>query len=685
MKICVGFYGNVENFDPEVNFITKPSLKSIEKFYSPSGPMSSMNGYEFRPQQLALALAVRDFFADPAENIFVAEAPPGVGKTFAVLIPALLKGMEEGSRILFLTAGIALQEQLIDKDLPGLQKILNEKFEFGLLKGRSHYVCRRKYASFFASSLPDGAAPLLPGLDSDVPDISRWLEETDTGDVAELGLPTGHPVLYQITAGARGCIGSSCPFRERCFVLQSYRKAQNWRVIVANYHLFFSHILEGGGAFPVRYDWLICDEAHRVADAARSSASVKAASSEGSSLLNFKGLQAYAAIFHGNAVDISEVKNLLAESRALLDTVFETAKYRFPQGGGIDICDEELFHKGTAFADSLDKILHLLRPLEERFMAGNFTDKASLRLAAELINWIDGLKDFRKSILWCLKVGEFPRWAYWGTSDGLTSAPVRCSDIVSDVIEREKPDKSIFISATMAIEDDFSFWSEETGIIPDKTLIVESPFDFKRQMEIVVVDVGLAVGSSGYDDKMCRIMKKLCDDNGGRTLVLLSSMRLLNAFARVMQNSNCSYPVLVQGKMPQRDILARFRNEETSILIGSVSFREGVDIPGDGLTQVIIDRIPFPHPNDPLVQARDALEEKKAFVRVTLPMVRLFLRQAVGRLIRSSSDHGRVMLLDGRVMKNKSWKILSALPDCKRSLLTVVDSGENPNRPDVKQ
>jgi len=214
------------------------------------------------------------------------------------------------------------------------------------------------------------------------------------------------------------------------------------------------------------------------------------------------------------------------------------------------------------------------------------------------------------------------------------------------------------VSATLALAGDFSFWTRETGVQPEEKLVVESPFDFEKQMEILVVDVGVPVATQGYDERVCRIVNKLCDDNGGRSLVLLSSIRLLRSVAGYMRGHEHAYEVLVQGDMPQRELLKRFREAETSALLGSVSFREGIDVPGNSLTQVIIDRIPFPHPNDPLVQARNALEKQNAFVKTILPNAKMFLRQAVGRLIRGHSDRGRVVLLDGRILDREEWKVL---------------------------
>ena len=645
------------------NYTTEPTL---EKFYSPSGPLSRLPGYEFRPQQLELALAVQAFLRDPAERTFAAEAPPGVGKTFALLVPALREGRGE-RRILFLTAGIALQEQLIGKDLPRLRGLLGRDFSFGLLKGRSHYACLRKGAAL----LPE-TSPSLFGESEGAPrDIPAWLAETETGDLSELGLGSEHALPARLSAGGRGCIGTSCPFRSRCFVIRAYRSAQDWDVVVANYHLFFSHILEGGGAFPVRYDWLICDEAHRIPDVARAASAVRAGADGLASLLGGRTLQNFDALLRAHAVDPAAVRDGAERCRSDLKALFEAVRSRVPQSGGLSACDPELLRLGRVLTDGLDRGLHALRGIEDRFMAGDFADKAALAEGAELMNWIDEVRSFKKSLLWCLEVGRFPGWAYWGDGESLTSMPVTAADIVRDVLERENPEKTVLSSATLTLSGDFSFWSKESGLLPDRTLTVPSPFDFARQMEILVVDVGLPVGGDGYDAAMCRVMQRLCDANGGRTLVLLSSLRLLRAFARRMREHAGDYAVLVQGDLPQRELLARFREDETSVLIGSVSFREGVDVPGEGLTQVIIDRIPFPHPGDPLVRARNELEEGKGFVRVTLPNARMFLRQAVGRLIRSTSDHGRVVLLDGRAVDRRDWKILESLPSCRCTRLSL--------------
>ena len=216
----------------------------------------------------------------------------------------------------------------------------------------------------------------------------------------------------------------------------------------------------------------------------------------------------------------------------------------------------------------------------------------------------------------------------------------------------------ICASATLSAGDGFRFWEKETGISPEEQLALDSPFDLSSQMSIWVVDLGLKVTEGGYDERASRVIEKLCGDNGGRTLVLCSSMRLLRVVSERLKGRPRDFLVLCQGDGPKGELLERFRADATSVLVGCLSFREGIDVPGEGLTQVILDRIPFPHPDDPLVRARRDLEGKESFIGSTLPMSRLLLRQAFGRLIRKKTDSGKAVLMDSRALTRPDWQIL---------------------------
>ena len=393
------------------------------------------------------ALAVEKFLRDPARTSFALEAPTGVGKTFAVLVPVLREASKAGKRVLFLTAGIALQEQLIGKDLPRLRQLLGFPFEFGLLKGRSNYVCLRLARS------ADTTAPLFA--DSRV---SEWLEETETGDLAELELPSGSPVRQALASGPRSCLGPACPFRGRCFVLQSYRNAQDWNVVVANYNLYFSHILGGSGAFPVRYDWLCCDEAHRIPDAVRSASSVRVGAEAGRTLFGKRTLQAFSSFLKAQALDASGLSSHAEQAGKSLQELFEAIPLRI-QENIFQKPDSDLLQRGHSVTGELDQMLRPLRPLEERFMSGDIADRAVWTQCAEMMNWIDDVREFKRSLLWCLSADRFPKWAYWAEAGGpgpaavpaLMSKPVDSGEILQDVLRKEEPEKIILSSATLTL------------------------------------------------------------------------------------------------------------------------------------------------------------------------------------------------------------------------------------------
>ena len=593
----------------------------------------------------------------------MAEAPPGIGKTFALLAPAMLYLNEakddEYKRILVLTAGITLQEQLIDKDIPKLNKLLGLDMPFGLLKGRRNYVCLRKAANLDNSGYLDfnqdgGHTSFM---------ISEWLQTTEKGDISELSLAPDSPAVAHIASSSKSCFGSNCPFmRGNCFIHKNYRTAQDWQIVVANYHLFFSHAIIGG--FPVPYDILICDEAHRIADCARSAFAVEASLDDVRRLFRPRQIQPHELFLKRYSVNLKEVLEKMDTCRVQAESLFELLQL-LRDGESMTRQDEGLIKKTKELSASIDATLRPMRLLDDAEEDGAFNESPYSGEAAEVLNWKREINEFKHAVSWCVEVSKFPEWAYWRTGSAVCSAPVKCSETINEAFMIGEPKKCFFISATLAVEKDFNFWTGETGIAPDATLVVDSPFDFFTQMRGVIIPIEEKVGSPPYDALIARVVEKLCETNGGRTLVLLSSIRLMRVVASQMKRKQRGFNVLVQGELSQAELLNRFREDITSVLIGCVSFREGIDIPGDGLTQVIIDRIPFPHPNDPLIQARGELEGKDCFMRVTLPMAKTFLRQAVGRLIRNRTDHGQVVILDGRVIDRKDWKVRESLPKTK--------------------
>ncbi len=631
----------------------------------------ALERFEFRKQQLELANRIA-FFLKSSNHLLAAEAPTGVGKTFALLAPALQWAQQEGETILFLTSGIALQEQLVEKDIPTLQRALGLELPFGLIKGRSNYVCLRRAQELgqegYLSFRDGGNASRI---------IGEWLYMTETGDLSELELPELHPARERIASSSRTCLGSYCPLREQCFFQRSLRNCSRWRLAVANYHVYFAYRIGLGRSFPMRFGLVLCDEAHRMAEAARAVAAVESSGAEWQRLLRrLPRLDSLNPLWlRGVGYDQQQCDSDGLQLKSLSESLYGKIALKLPEGKGYAHYPQELRSETEDLIDRSSQMvrrIHGLRELAD--MEG--VDEENFRGCGELFRWGDELEKMGEALRWCSDMADYPHWAYWREGTGLRSAPILGSHLIAQAFdscgeemahegaEGPKEIKLVALSATMTLEGSFEFWSAETGLVPDETVLLDSPFDLKNQMQIDVVDLGVTVMDQDYVQRTAKVCRLYCRQNGGATLVLLSSRRLLNRVSDYLQRhaEKDGIEVLVQGDLPRLELLKKFRSGSRQVLLGMASFREGIDIPGEALTQVIIDRIPFPHPEDPLVEARSALEGSSNFCKVVLPDAKMRLRQAIGRLIRSGSDHGKVVLLDGRILTRPAWNFLKVLP-----------------------
>ncbi len=621
----------------------------MEEYFSEKGVLSRMEGFEFRPQQLQIAMRVWDLLHSPIPGTLAIEAPTGIGKSFALLVPSLLWATENDRTVLLLTAGHALQGQLVNKDIPLLGEFLPRPFRFGTLKGRTNYLCLRRSAELekggFLAFGDEGATSVK---------ILRWSRTTETGDLSELELPETHPVLERIAASREGCLGRLCPMKSECFLQKLTLQAQNWHLIVTNYHLFFSHLDGGRRPFPVHFDAVLCDEAHRIPEAARSSATRSASPERFRKILSANHLSDLNKAFRN--LDLPAEK--LAEGWQAAVRGVERVFGRL----ALLSREESVFRQPlTGLRQDLEGGVEVLAGELERFVSRTVGGEQQQEVAegfAVASQLVEALEDLR----WCLDVVDYPRWATWWDGNQIQSTPVLAGASVREALASMEDVPLVCTSATLTVGEEFRFWEKESGISPSETLVLDSPFDLPTQMSIWVIDLGQRVTDNGYDAKASRVIEKMCDANGGRTLVLCSSKRLMRAVSARLKAKEREYRLLCQGEAPKEELLEAFRSDETSVLVGSLSFREGIDIPGDGLTQVILDRIPFPHPEDPIVRARRDLEGKETFIQSTLPMSRLFLRQAFGRLIRRKTDAGRVVILDGRALQREDWGIFQDFP-----------------------
>ena len=641
-------------------------------FFGPDGLFcSKLKGFEYRAQQETLSKAVAEGLNAGGGHLLAAEAPTGVGKSFAFLAPAIEWVQKEGGAVLVLTSSIPLQEQLISKDLPTLSQVMGVPVSFGLLKGRGNYGCIRKAFELgedgFLSYNDRGEASET---------IMSWISTTEEGDLSEIPLPPGHPAVERIAASFTGCLGGRCPYREGCFVQKALKNASRWQVIVANYHLFFAYALSRGGSFPVPVKAIFCDEAHRMAEALSSVSTQSARKDDWVRHLRrvpMPRLDQLACSAVG--YDMESYGATVKEAAELAKAFFERLDSLGPKGGIFNDPPEVLCRDGVNLMDRLEPVLSVGRKIGSYIADMGFAGEDLSRDNGEYLAWSQALEDMVGSLRWCLDVSDYPRWTYWREEGSLFSSPSWCGDMLPSTFGSLDNDSPVLValSATMAVDGKLDYWIRETGLVPDRTLILDSPFDLKAQMDISVVDLDVPVVDERYDDRVCRVVRKLCRDNGGRSLVLLSSTRLLRRVGNYLKKNHDGYEVLVQGELPRSELLRMFREDETSVLVGTVSFREGVDVPGSSLTQVIIDRIPFPHPDDPVQIARRELEGQSSFLRSVLPSAKMSLRQAVGRLIRSGSDRGKVAILDGRVLSRSNWAILDSLPSVPVRRIRVID------------
>lgn len=625
----------------------------IRDIFSRDGLFSrSLPGFEYRPQQQELAVSVWSSLESGGGDILLAEAPTGTGKTHALLVPAIFWSIETDKKVLFLTSGIPLQEQIAQRDLPELCSCLGVRdLSFGLIKGKGNYLCRLKGKEI-------SERDLLLLLESEIAeDLFSWMESTGSGDLSEVAIPPSHPVISAIAAGSDTCRGFACPFRDSCFVKKVLQQAQEWNIIIGNYHLFFSYSASTGRGFPVHFDAVLCDEAHRLTEAARAAATIRSSADDWSRMMDYGRARVIPRMEWLTGTERDDCASSSERVKKEAESLFSLWKRGIRPGEVF--CDE-----GFPLQDPeelLEKSRELLRSLGATPEADE--KDTPLREASNAVSqWKEGVGEIIRSLQWCSGVKKFPEWAYWWDGKSLMSAPTECDGFIRNWLFPRPLDALVAVSATMAIGDDFSFWEGETGLHATVRMVLDSPFPLDEQMSVWVVDLGVAVTDAAYDSQAAAVVESLCDGNGGSTLVLLSSIRLMKAVAKKLASSPRPYSVLVQGDLPRNELLRRFREDLSSVLVGSVSFREGIDVPGEGLTQVIIDRIPFPHPDDPLLATRRSVEGGALFKRAILPWAKLLLKQAAGRLIRTGTDRGKVVILDGRVLSRGEWRIPQALP-----------------------
>jgi ATP-dependent DNA helicase DinG len=632
----------------------------------PSGPLSSsLANYEDRPGQLAMAEAVERALA--RDRVLACEAGTGTGKTLAYLVPAILSG----KKVIVSTATRALQEQIFDKDIPLIKSALGLEVSAALMKGLPNYLCLRRYGEFRAS--PEAAeAHTARALSI----IERWAASTETGDVAEIeGLAEDEPVWREVSSSSETRIGQMCDHFRECFVTRMKRQAEAARIVVVNHHLFFADLaLRGphaGAALP-DYDAVIFDEAHQLEDIATEFFGIRVSTARIASLL--RDVERTGATSSPALVRRSHrhptVENVSDAARRFFEAVSRRAVEAAPPSQpGLDIkatTDPSFFgaelrheyHKLDATLEALGAHAATQAGASEAF---ELLFRRVAQLREDLVNIIDGTPNY---VAW---VENRTR------SVAIGASPVNVSNTLKSRLFGQVP-AIILTSATLAANHSFSFLRSRLGLDSDEVdvdeLEVASPFDYPNRALVYLPRDLPDPSDPAWIGAAEKRIAELIDASGGGAFVLSTSKRVMLELHRRLARRG-GHHLLVQGQAPKASLLDRFRAEKNAVLVATMSFWEGVDVPGDALRLVIIDKIPFLVPSDPVVWARGAAleaEGRNPFVVYQVPSAAIILKQGFGRLIRTRKDAGVVALLDRRVhTKSYGSTLIESLPPARRT------------------
>ncbi len=600
-------------------------------------------GGDERPGQTDMALAVAQAIGE--RRHLVVQAGTGTGKSLAYLVPALLLGV----RCVVATATKALQDQLATRDLPFLQKHLPVPFEFAVLKGRANYLCRQKASEVGGGGdqLDLSGASEAPGIDGaglgnfgrELRRIIEWGETAETGDRAELDFEPSARAWAMLSVGAAECPGATrCPSGDVCLAEGARDRASKADVVVVNTHLYATHLAAGRALLPP-HDVVIFDEAHELEEVASSSL----------------GLEIGAGRFSA----LARTARPLVTDTAILDST-DDAGARLASAiaelTGTRLSHPLPGHLTAALALCRERVSRLSGAL--RSSDGDPARKARAQQASgHLTGHLDQILSLPSShVAW---VEGSPR------SPVLKMAPIEVGAVLAALLwNDEEPPTAVLTSATIP-----PGLATRIGLPADSwdELDVGSPFDYGRQA-LLYCPVHLPdPRSAGYEAAMLAELETLIRAAGGRTLALFTSWRAMEAAATALRPL-LPWTVLTQSDLPKPALVARFSSDEESCLFATMGFWQGVDVPGPALSLLTIDRIPFPRPDEPLLQARRERLGRDAFGLVDLPRAATLLAQGAGRLIRSSGDRGVVAVLDPRLAKaNYRWNLVRALPPMRRT------------------
>ncbi len=621
--------------------------------FSPDGPLAAhIPGYRPRPQQIEMAEKIGAAIA--ANRVLVAEAGTGTGKTFAYLVPALLSG----GKVIVSTGTKNLQDQLFAKDIPTVRQALASPVQVALLKGRANYVCHYH----LERALADGR--FFARADAaDAQRIARFAKTSKTGDKGEcVNVAENSPVWNLVTSTRDNCLGQDCPQHKDCFVLAARREALAADLVVVNHHLFFADVMlrdEGVSELLPACNTVVFDEAHQLPETASLFFGDNVSTSQALDLARDARLEGLAAA--RDCLDLPKrceaVEKAAKDLRLTLPV--DPARFTLAQLGeraGFD-------HALVGLLGELEALAALLETQAERGEGLENCWRRSKDLVAALRRWQQG------------ENADYVRWGEtYAQSLQLNATPL----IVADIMKKQMsghPRAWIFTSATLAVQKNFSHYCAEMGLDGAEAAAWDSPFDYDRQA-LLYAPPGLPEPNThAYTEAVVKAAFPVLEASGGRAFFLCTSLRAMRRTRELLEEhlerARLDIPLLMQGEGSKNELLERFRRLGNAVLVGSQSFWEGVDVRGEALSLVVIDKLPFAPPDDPVLAARiERMKEdgRNAFMEYQLPRAVINVKQGAGRLIRDETDRGVLMICDPRMIaKHYGKRIWRSLPPMRRT------------------
>jgi ATP-dependent DNA helicase DinG len=658
----------------------------------------ALPGHERREGQRAMSDAVAR--AIDSDGVLVCEAGTGTGKTLAYLIPAVASGR----RVVIATATKALQEQILEKDLPIAARVVGRDPQAALVKGLGNYLCKRRFDELRKSSRPLADPTLLRSL----PLVEAWARETESGDVAELSaLPEGDPLWREIASSSETRIGQGCVHHEDCFVTKMKRRMQDARILVVNHHLLFADLAiraSAGEGAPIRasalppYDAVILDEAHRIEDIATEFFGTRVSTAKVSGMLRDAERAFVAAGLSDRLLAKGEGGALVEVVRGAFDELFAVAARRVPPGG-----EGRVLLRDDAFAEAelgdawrrCDSALEALEGWSETHAVAETVDQVRRRAASlredlarvaepgtARVGWLEVRARSTAMGASPVGVGRLLRERLWDRVGGAVLTSATLASVTTPPRPQPKrphgdedEDAPPPSSDPRSSASPFAFLRARLGLdanlkVPVEELLLPTPFDVARRAILYVPRDLPEAADAAFASAAAERISALVAITGGGAFVLCTSVRGQRAIARELAHRLPRRP-LVQGDAPRGALLARFRAGGDEVLVGTASFWEGVDVRGDALRLVVVEKLPFAVPTDPVFAARCAAIEARGgrpFDEYAVPEATLHLKQGFGRLLRSKTDRGIVAILDRRVVtRGYGARILAALPPAPRT------------------